>query len=309
MSKIQILSQILAAAQHARTLTAVANHLFVSQPYVTQVLQAAERQYHVTLIKRDTLPIQLTAAGSSLLKQLERLIADENTLNSAMAVFANKHQGPVTITFNPPLATLMGPELFTQLEQAFPDVFFEFKEATYYLASQALQENKTQLYVGSVAADPSLQSWLITHDERPCLLIPNTSPVYAKVSSRLDFSALLPRLAGADYVGLAGPSFFQDTIDRIFREQNVPLHLKLRVPNVIAATLTALHSSAITATLPFILPRLQLPVAEYRLIPIPSTAYDPRLGISTRKDAGALIQHIATTLQGLVGQFYSGKLH
>ncbi|WP_054723323.1 LysR family transcriptional regulator [Lacticaseibacillus nasuensis] len=80
MSKIQILSQILAAAQHARTLTAVANHLFVSQPYVTQVLQAAERQYHVTLIKRDTLPIQLTAAGSSLLKQLERLIADENTL-------------------------------------------------------------------------------------------------------------------------------------------------------------------------------------------------------------------------------------
>jgi len=78
MTKSKILLEILTECQHCRTITQVAQKLYVSQPYVSQILQNAEQQYQVTLVDRETLPIQVTLAGKRLLKYLIQLTDDEN---------------------------------------------------------------------------------------------------------------------------------------------------------------------------------------------------------------------------------------
>ncbi|GAW98497.1 LysR family transcriptional regulator [Secundilactobacillus mixtipabuli] len=307
MSKNQILSQILTECQHCRTITQVASNLYVSQPYVSQILQAAEKQYHVALVNRDVLPIQVTLAGIKLLKHLTQLIEDQHDLENEMALFSTKHQGKVLITFNQPMATLMAPELFKPLEAGFPDVLFEFDEQTTYLAKQSLLEGKANLFVGAALNDQNITTLPITHDERPLIIIPKSTPLYSQLRPEDDFNENLNLFENADFIGLLGQSYYQDLIELIFSDNHIDINIRLRVPNLISATLTALHSSASTATLPFILPRLQIPRDQYRLLSIPETHINAQLSISYKKDASQLTQTIAKTLQDLIAKFYTKK--
>lgn len=305
MSKIQILSEILTECQRCRTITQVAHKLYVSQPYVSQLLQTTEQQYHVTLVERENLPIQVTPAGTRLLKHLIKLIDDQNSLDNEMAVFASKQQGKVSVTFNQPLATLMAPELLSSLDVSFPDVLFEFDEQTTYLATQYLLENKTKIFVGSMLSNQEITTCPVTQDELPLFLIPKTNALYPLISTQTDLNNQLDLFENADFIGLSGRSYFQDILDHIFTDHNIDINIKLRVPNTIAATLTALNSSAITVTLPFVLPRLQLPRNQYKLIPIPNTLFNARLGVAYRQDAEPLIKAIAADLQELIAKFYN----
>lgn len=305
MTKSKILLEILTECQHCRTITQVAQKLYVSQPYVSQILQNAEQQYQVTLVDRETLPIQVTLAGKRLLKYLIQLTDDENALNQEMALFANKHQGKISVTFNQPFATVMAPELFSDLEAAFPDVLFEFDEQTTYLAVQNLLANQTRLFVGSIPTNQEIYSLTVTHDEFPLILVPKNNPIYPKINVNASLTENLNLFENADFIGLSGQSYYQDILDRIFTDHNIDVNIRLQVPNTISATLTALHSSSITATLPFVLPRLQIPSNQYKLVPIPRTLFNARLGVSYRQDADQLVVNIARVLQQLIARFYT----
>lgn len=305
MSKFQILSQILTQCQHCRTITQVASNLYVSQPYVSQILKTAEKQYHVTLVNRETLPIQITLAGEKLLKHLIQLIEDQNALENEMALFTIKHQGKILVTFNQPMATLMAPELFKSLEASFPDVLFEFDEQTTYLAKQSLLEGKANLFVGAALNNPNITTLPITHDEQPLIIIPKSTPLYPRLRPENDFNKNLNLFENTDFIGLLGQSYYQYLIERIFSDNNIDVNIRLRVPNLISATLTALHSAASTATLPFILPRLQIPRDQYKLISIPETLLNAQLSISYKKGSSQLTQKIAKTLQNFVAKFYT----
>ncbi|MBN7275387.1 LysR family transcriptional regulator [Ligilactobacillus pobuzihii] len=305
MSKIKILSEILLECQHCTTLTQVAEGLYVSQPYVSQILKEAEQQYQVVLVKRTKIPIHVTPAGRRLLKNLIQLINDKKALSDEMALFAGQQKCQMNITFNQPLATLMLPELYTALETNFPGMSFEFNEQTTYLATQSLLENESKIFVGSALNHRKITTLPITQDEKPLILIPKTNPLYAKVSSQTDLNQNWRLFENSDFIGLSGQSYFQNIVNKLFVDHGVNINVKLNVPNTIAATLTALHSSAMTVTLPFVLPRLQIPKEKYKLITIPTALFNAELGISYGKDAEQMVKNVAEYLQHLIIKFYS----
>ena len=63
----QLLYQILSTINQSRTISQVANQLYLSQPYISQVISKSEKKYQVKLVNRSSLPIELTKAGKQLL--------------------------------------------------------------------------------------------------------------------------------------------------------------------------------------------------------------------------------------------------
>ena len=90
--KQDVLYQILTTAEDCQTVSDIAKKLFLSQPYVSQVLSKAEKKYKVTLIERRTLPIELTEAGRTLCDGLERLHSDQMKIEQDLRRFTEEEQ-------------------------------------------------------------------------------------------------------------------------------------------------------------------------------------------------------------------------
>lgn len=75
------LSEILQSVKQLGNLTAAAQHLFVSQPYVSRVIKQAERDLNLSLIDRSSKPLKLTYAGNLYLNGLRQTQSELNTLN------------------------------------------------------------------------------------------------------------------------------------------------------------------------------------------------------------------------------------
>lgn len=65
----QLLYQILSTINQSRTISQVANQLYLSQPYISQVISKSEKKYQVKLVNRSSLPIELTKAGKQLIRR------------------------------------------------------------------------------------------------------------------------------------------------------------------------------------------------------------------------------------------------
>ncbi|MDF7639712.1 LysR family transcriptional regulator [Lactobacillus sp. ESL0791] len=307
MSKIETLADILVECQYCSTITQVAQKLYVSQPYVSQILQSTESKYNVTLVARSKNPIQLTPAGSHMLKHLTRLINEKNLLNDEMSWYAKNRNNITSITFNQPLATLMGAEIFTKLRAEFPNTIFYNNEQTTYVALRSLLEDKTDIFIGSALTNKEIITLPITKNESPLILIPKANSLYSKVSSNIDLNKNLSLFENCNFIGLSGRSYFQDIINQLFTDNNIHINTTIFVPNTIAATLTALHGSEIAITLPFVLPRLQIPQSKYKLIPIPQNLFNASFGISYRRNCNSTIKSIVNTLKNLIIKFYNQK--
>jgi Transcriptional regulator len=63
--------------------TKAAKDLYISQPYLTQTIQSAEKELGIEIINRKSSPLQLTDAGRIYYQYL-------NSLETEKAIFKNK---------------------------------------------------------------------------------------------------------------------------------------------------------------------------------------------------------------------------
>lgn len=67
--------------------TKAANALYISQPYLTQVIKKVEVELGVAIINRHSQHFQLTEAGQIYYQYLERLESESDTLTQDLARF------------------------------------------------------------------------------------------------------------------------------------------------------------------------------------------------------------------------------
>lgn len=67
----KLIYKILTAVSTNNTISNVANGLYLSQPYVSQIISKTEKKYETKLVNRNEKPISLTAAGIKLLQDLD----------------------------------------------------------------------------------------------------------------------------------------------------------------------------------------------------------------------------------------------
>ena len=101
MKADRTLLQILKAVNYSQTISEVADKLYLSQPYISNLLKKTEVTYQARLITR-TKPIKLTAAGQAMINGLQAIISEEDRLVTAIGSLATAERPPLTIAVTDP---------------------------------------------------------------------------------------------------------------------------------------------------------------------------------------------------------------
>ena len=140
--QLQQLAYFVAVAD-AGHFTRAAEQLHVTQPTLSQQIQALERSLGATLLRRRPGRVEPTAAGDELLPIARRMLLDADNARRALRELDGLQRGQVRIGATPSLCTGLMPAIIGEFHAAHPGVTIVLSEG----GSRDLQE---QLAVGAL---------------------------------------------------------------------------------------------------------------------------------------------------------------
>jgi DNA-binding transcriptional LysR family regulator len=99
-----------------------AEYLGMSQPALTRSLQAFERTHKIRLLNRSRSGVTLTGAGEALLQDAKELLRGARTLGHNIRLLSDAKTGRVAFGIGPLMATLLVPELGSQILREHPGI-------------------------------------------------------------------------------------------------------------------------------------------------------------------------------------------
>lgn len=295
MSNERIIYNILSTVDSCRSITDIADRLYLSQPYVSKQLHNAEIKYHTKLIARKPLPIKLTRAGNILLNNLEKQLELQNQLSIDLMPFEKDRSNYIKIAINQPWTTLYGNLIYDKIHRDFPGLNFELTEVTTDLAEQKLLSREIDLFMGKVLYNDDIVSKK-TFTDRFYFLIPSTSSLYSRKNYIRRLSKQdLRKFNNQNFVSLTANSFFQKLVDHMLDDNNVNQNKVLKVGNHVVGTNAAACGAGIFVT-SYDLAEKWIGKREFNLVEIPTTFLNFELAVSYHIKASKLIRDISKSL-------------
>lgn len=118
--------------------TRAAHELYISQPYLTQLIKHIEQKLKTKIINRETIPFSLTEAGIIYYHYLEQTIANNQNLVKKLTPFVLPNNEVIRIGILESLGTFLLPELLPNFLTKNPNIKIQLSE-TYP------RENETRL--------------------------------------------------------------------------------------------------------------------------------------------------------------------
>lgn len=281
---------ILENVENCRSITDLAEHLYLSQPYVSKMLGHVEEKYHVKLVRRKPLPIELTDAGKILLKDLQQEIEIKNKITIDLAPYAENNANYIRIATNQPYLTMHGAELLLNLHKKYPDIRFQLSEVTSNLAQQALKTRNIDLFWGKTFHDSEIVNYK-SHPLKMYFLIPESSNLYSSEYVRNMSKKDLIQFNKAKFVSLTDDSFFQQMVDHAFSDNGITIEKVLKVSNSLIGTAAAVRGIGIFITI-FEVARPWIGQCGFNMVEIPENFLHMEVGVSTLHDASPMIKRI-----------------
>lgn len=100
--------------------TRAAEHLYISQPYLTQLIKRVEKKLGTTIINRDKVPFTLTESGQIYYQYLENISAQRHQLANALERFSNQQEEVIRIAILESLGTFLLPKILPAFWQNTP---------------------------------------------------------------------------------------------------------------------------------------------------------------------------------------------
>lgn len=143
-----------------------ADELHVSQPHLSRLMRAFERELGVELFRRTTRSVALTPAGRVLRDRLARALDDiEAACAEARAVHAGL-RGRIRLGFVGSVTYSWLPLLVRSFREAYPDVEVEIhSEMLTGPQVSALREGSLDVGIMRTPGDPSLHNVLLAHEQ------------------------------------------------------------------------------------------------------------------------------------------------
>lgn len=113
----------------ARSFTAAARKLNVSQPALTRTIHLLEADIGARLFDRDPRNVELTPAGREVLPIAQRLLRDIDVAADDVSSFVKGARGVVRIAAIPSIAAAILPTAIRQFTQGRPNVRFQLSDA------------------------------------------------------------------------------------------------------------------------------------------------------------------------------------
>ena len=206
------------------TLTRAAEALFLSQPTISLLLQALERELGSHLIERRRRRINLTDAGEALYELARPLIESWETLDRDFQSRVQGLQGGrLTIAAGTSTIQYLLPELVRRYRDRFPAVQLQLANVTGRDGLAMLRADEADFAVGSMLDVPNDIAWAPVHHYDPMLIMPPDHPLARRDTVTLEdlspYGLILPPQRLSTY----------RLVDLVFQQRQVPYHVAIEV--------------------------------------------------------------------------------
>jgi DNA-binding transcriptional LysR family regulator len=185
MIELRPLRQFVAVAEELHFGRA-AKRLAMTQPPLTQAVQALERALGASLFERTKRSVKLTAAGHALLDQARRLLAAAGALQATVQAAAQGRTGRLRLGFVSSIAYGALPLWVRAFRETHPGVQLQLREATLdvQLAAFAADEIDAGFILHAPGATPAGFEALRVLSEPMWLALPEGHPAAARKTLR-----------------------------------------------------------------------------------------------------------------------------
>lgn len=250
--------------------TKAAKELYISQPYLTQLIGRIEKTLGVKIIERNKPPYTLTPAGLIYYHYLESVAYDKHQLNRNLASYTNPEKQVIRIGILESLGTYLLPEILPDFLKANPQVRIQLIEAFPRESEKRLLNGDIDCYIGQTpeAIDSRLDV-VINGGERYYVVISPASPYYQENKFILNPNELnLKKLLQEPLVLSSPGSAIRHQVDGMFQRLKLSEKIVMESKSVITATNLAIHGVGLTISSASIIKRIaQTPI---NLLPLDS---------------------------------------
>ncbi len=151
--------ELFAGVIEAGSLTAAAARCHLSQPAISQQIQALEEEIGEPLLIRRARGVEPTAAGRTVLDHARRLLAERDRLRDAFADRRELRQGRVAFGIIPTIAPYLLPQWLGSFRERFPGIAIAISESRTAELIVQLAEGKIEFAVLSDVPEHERKKW------------------------------------------------------------------------------------------------------------------------------------------------------
>ena len=249
--------------------TKAAKDLYISQPYLTQIIKKIEDDLGTEIINRKSPQLQLTEAGKVYYQYLENSEAELNQLKNTLIQYNEDSPISLSIGVLSSLATFILPITLPKFVQAHPEVTLTILEDLPSNSEAKAMSQEIDFYIGQnpETVSPSLITHLCgTH--RYYAVIPPSSDLYVSGSVQLSPNTIaIDKLLSQDLVLTSSGSAIRRQINRLLKRYNITPNIVLESTNIYTVSKFAEHGTGVAFIPESAVPTLQEDL-EYNLYPI-----------------------------------------
>ena len=249
--------------------TKAAKDLYISQPYLIQVIRRTEEELGIEIVNRQSPRLQLTEAGKVYYQHLETLESEINKLQERLARYATSEKSFIRIGILPSLGTYLLPLFVPYFSNNYSHSQLLIREDLPRHNEERALNQQNDFYIGQNPETVSPN--LIYHETRSYpyyAIIPPISPLYQEGRVFRDYEELsIKQILSNPLVLTATGSAIRRQIDQILQQYRVQANVVMESANIYTVAELAKQNLGVT-----IVPKhiLSLPdKANYNLVKLP----------------------------------------
>ena len=283
--------------------TRAASELYISQPYLTQLIKRIERKLGTEIIDRETIPFTLTQAGVIYYNYLETKITNKQKLEEQLTPYVSPDQELIRIGVLESLGTFLLPELLPNFMLENPNIKIQLAENSPRVSEAHLLHEQIDCYLGQTPE--SLNQGLdfyVNGGENYFVIISPRSKYFKKGRFILEPNEYdIKDILQEPFVVSSSNSAIRHQVNGAFQKFHIKPNIILESSSIITATNLAIKGVGLTISAASIIKRMaQTPI---NLLPVDHNLIQIKYFIAVKHG-----QKINPGLQNLITAFKKLKI-
>ena len=283
--------------------TRAASELYISQPYLTQLIKRIEHKLGTEIINRETIPFTLTEAGVIYYNYLETKISNKQKLAEQLIPYASPNKELIRIGVLESLGTFLLPELLPHFMFTHPNIKIQLSENFPRVSEAHLLHEQIDCYLGQTPE--SLNQGLdfyVNGGENYFVIISPRSKYFKKGRFILEPNEYdIKDILQEPFVVSSSNSAIRHQVNGAFQKFHIKPNIILESSSIITATNLAIKGVGLTISAASIIKRMaQTPI---NLLPVDHNLIQIKYFIAVKHG-----QKINPGLQNLITAFKKLKI-
>ena len=283
--------------------TRAASELYISQPYLTQLIKRIEHKLGTEIINRETIPFTLTEAGVIYYNYLETKISNKQKLAEQLIPYASPNKELIRIGVLESLGTFLLPELLPHFMLTHPNIKIQLSENFPRVSETHLLHEQIDCYLGQTPE--SLNQGLdfyVNGGENYFVIISPRSKYFKKGRFILEPNEYdIKDILQEPFVVSSSNSAIRHQVNGAFQKFHIKPNIILESSSIITATNLAIKGVGLTISAASIIKRMaQTPI---NLLPVDHNLIQIKYFIAVKHG-----QKINPGLQNLISAFKKLKI-